>query len=205
VVAAVVTPCLLGLVVVAPDFVDVVLGRSWRSATPVIQLLAGVGLLQTLQFLNPIVLQALDRTGLLVRWSIFSLVASLTAFSLGLLWGIRGVAAAYLIVSLATEPVYAWLTARAADLKLLRLVTTLRGVAVCAIGMAVTLLAVRWLLLRSGAGAGIRLAMLVPVGGAVYLALCRWWAQDLVTELKSVRGRAAQRAESYVVPNTPTA
>src|SRR4030095_847686 len=60
--SALAMPALLGLTVLAPDFVDVVLGPRWASAIPVIQLLAAVGLLQTLQFLNPVILQTLERT-----------------------------------------------------------------------------------------------------------------------------------------------
>lgn len=188
-IAGVATPCLLGLIVLAPDFVDVVLGRSWRPATPIIQLLAVVGLFQTLQFLNPVVLQALDRTKLLFRWSIFSIAASLAAFAIGLSWGIQGVAAAYLVASVITEPAYAYLTARAAGLNPVRLLVALRGVAFAAFVMVAALLAARWFLMNVGRGPGLRLAVLVPLGAAVYLPLCAWWAGELVSELRSLRRR----------------
>ena len=51
--AAIAFPSLLGLLIVAPDFVALALGNEWERAVPVIQLLAIVGLLQALQFLNP--------------------------------------------------------------------------------------------------------------------------------------------------------
>ncbi|MDX6491564.1 MAG: hypothetical protein QOD43_1809, partial [Gaiellaceae bacterium] len=55
-------PALLGLVIVAPDFIHVALGDRWSHAVILIQVLAWVGLLQSLQTLNPNILQALDRT-----------------------------------------------------------------------------------------------------------------------------------------------
>ena len=99
VIAAVTVPALVGLIVVAPDFVHVVLGERWHRATPVIQILAWVGLLQSLQGLNGSVLRAVDRTNLLFRYSLVVVTASLIAFVLGLHWGIVGVAAAYALSS----------------------------------------------------------------------------------------------------------
>ena len=66
----------MGLIIVAPDFVALALGNKWSEAVPVIQLLGVVGLLQALQFLNPIVLQALDRPSMLFRWTLFSFVCA---------------------------------------------------------------------------------------------------------------------------------
>ena len=54
-------PALVGLVIVAPDFVQVVLGSRWSDATAVIQILAVVGIVQSLHTLNGEVLMALGR------------------------------------------------------------------------------------------------------------------------------------------------
>ena len=55
-------PALVGIVVVAPDFVAVVLGDKWAAAAPMIQVLAWVGIVQSLQSLNIDVLQARGQT-----------------------------------------------------------------------------------------------------------------------------------------------
>ena len=83
-------PALCGLVVVAPDFVTVVLGERWSDAIPVIQVLCWVGLLQSLQALNGDMLQALDRTTLLFRYSLFFFAVHMTAFVCGLPFGVLG-------------------------------------------------------------------------------------------------------------------
>src|SRR4029079_10598497 len=70
VIAAISLPAMAGLIVVAPDFVQVVLGEQWAEATPVIRILAWVGLVQSLVRLNSSVLQARDRTDVLLRWSL---------------------------------------------------------------------------------------------------------------------------------------
>ncbi len=54
-------PALVGLVIVAPDFVQVVLGPKWHEVTPLIQILACAGIIQSLQTLSGEVLLALGR------------------------------------------------------------------------------------------------------------------------------------------------
>ena len=72
VLASLCVPALLGLIVVAPDFVPVVLGDQWDEAVPVIQILAWVGIVQALQSLSVDVLMARGRARTIFR---FSLVA----------------------------------------------------------------------------------------------------------------------------------
>ncbi len=68
-VAAFAMPALAGLVIVAPDFVQVVLGNRWHDATLVIQILAWAGLIQSLQTLSGEILLALNKSGTLLRFT----------------------------------------------------------------------------------------------------------------------------------------
>src|SRR3954449_7166565 len=101
-------PALAGMVMVAPEFVAVVLGPKWESAVRVIQILAWVGMLQSLQGLNSSVLQARNRTRELLRYGIVVCSARLTAFIVGLHWGLVGVAVASAASSTIVEPYYTW-------------------------------------------------------------------------------------------------
>ena len=178
--AAFAMPALVGLILVAPDFVAVALGSKWSEAVPVIRLLGVVGLLQTLQFLNPIVLQALDRTSLLFRWTLFSYVCAVAAFVVGLQWGIVGVAAAFAASAAVTEPTYAWLTGRLLGVSLLQLARDLAGIAQATAAMAAAVLLTRMLLLETGAGAAVRLAVEIGVGTLVFATVCRWRAPSVM-------------------------
>ena len=129
IIAAISIPSLLGMLVVAPDFVQVVLGGKWQIATPVIQVLVWVGLLQSLQRINSTILQACDRTGDLFRYSVLVTIASLFAFTVGLFWGVVGVAVLYAATSTLVEPYYMWLTTRAVNISIWRMLGSLRGVA----------------------------------------------------------------------------
>jgi O-antigen/teichoic acid export membrane protein len=192
-IAAITIPGMLGLIVVAPEFVRVVLGEKWLAAVPVIQILAWVGLLQSLQRLNSSVLQAVDRTGVLLRYSVVVVVASLVAFAGGLSWGIVGVATAYAISSTIVEPYYTWLTARELGISIWDFVRAISGVATAAVLMVPCVAFARELLLAEGVPAGARLALLVALGAAVFAVLCVWRAPDVLDELRRLRPRKAVR------------
>jgi O-antigen/teichoic acid export membrane protein len=189
VVAAISIPSLVGMMVVAPDFVQVVLGDKWHEAAPVIQILAWVGLLQSVQRLNSSVLQARNRTGPLFRYSIVVLAASLIAFVVGLRWGIVGIAVGYAISSTIVEPYYTWLTTQALEISLLTFLRSLRGILEATIAMAAVLIPTRMLLLDHSIQALPRLLILMILGAAVYLPLCAWREGELVGELRQVLER----------------
>jgi O-antigen/teichoic acid export membrane protein len=187
--AAISIPALAGLAVVAPDFVAVVLGERWSAAVPVLQVLAWVSLLQSLQTLNSNILMALDRTTTLFRYSVLFLAAHLIAFAVGLQWGIVGVAAAYAVSSTIVEPLYGWLTARALGVSPFLVVRALGGIVQAAAVMGLCVLATRLVLVEAGVSAGPRLLAEVAAGAAVFLPCCAWRAPALRAELRALRRR----------------
>jgi O-antigen/teichoic acid export membrane protein len=198
-------PALLGLVVVAPDFVSVVLGAKWADTdtTILIQILAWVGLLQSLQTLNPNILQALDKTDTLLRYTIVFFALHMTAFAVGLQWGVVGVAVGYLVSSLVVEPLFAWVTTRALGISPLVLLRGLSGVFQASALMFVAVLSTRLLLLEAGIGAPLRLLATVAVGIAVYVPCWIWRAGDALDELKTFR-RRPQRQPTALALEPPT-
>lgn len=193
-VGALTVPATLGLIVLAPEFVTVVLGERWRAAEPVIRLLAWVGLLQSLGTLNSAILRARDRTGTLLRYAAIALVASLVGFTVGLEWGIVGVAAGYAISSTLVEPFYAWLTARSLGVSVLTLGRGLHGVFEAALAMAGCVLAAKLVLVPEEMHAAVRFALLILLGGAIYVPLCAWRAPEIFGEIRDVRRNRTARA-----------
>jgi O-antigen/teichoic acid export membrane protein len=192
---AVSIPALAGLAIVAPDFVSVVLGDRWAAAGRVLQVLAWVGLLQSLQTLNSNILMALDRTSILMRYSVVFLAAHLCAFVVGLHWGILGVASAYAISTSIVEPLYMWLTTRALGVPPLTVVRGLAGVVQATVPMAVAVLAARVALVQLDVAAAPRLALLVALGALLYVPLAAWRVPELFNEL-----RRRRRADVALAP-----
>lgn len=204
-IASISLPSLVGVAVVAPDLVDVVLGSKWRIATPVIQVLIWVGLLQSVQRLNSTVLQACDRTRDMLRYSIIVSAGSLAAFVVGLHWGVVGVAAGYAVSSTIIEPYYTWLTTRALGISLLDLGRALRGVVEACIVMGAAVLAVRAGLADAGVAVPARLGLEILAGVAVFVPVCRRREPLIEVEIRDViarrRGRAGTAAAPQHSPN----
>jgi PST family polysaccharide transporter len=192
---------MLGLVVVAPDFVQVVLGPRWMPATELIQILAFVGFLQSVSRLNSSVQQACDRTDLLLRWALVIAGANLVGFIVGLNWGVVGVATAYAVTNTLLQPLNAWQTGRIVGVSLRRFLANLAGVAQATAIMIAVILPARALLEREGVPAGARLVAVVALGIAAYAAGCLWRDRPLVDEIRSlVRRRRSGRAQAAAAP-----
>jgi O-antigen/teichoic acid export membrane protein len=188
-IAAVAMPALVALIILAPDFVEVVLGTRWEAATPVIQILAWVGLLQALQALNAEILLALDRSGTLLRFTVVWLVATTGATAIGLHWGILGVAACYAVATAFVELLRAYLTVDALGIPLRRVLVSLRGVAEASVFMAIVLFGLRAGLVAQGVPPALRLVVLVGVGALVYLCSCAWRAPEVRAEVEGLLAR----------------
>lgn len=164
-------PALAGLVVVAPEFVRLVLGEKWAAVVPIIQVLAWVGIVQSLQSLNTDVLQALGRTSAVFRFTIIFSTTHLIAFVIGLQWGVVGVAVAYAVSTTLVEPIYTVMTARSVGSSLGAFLRAVRGVFAAGLVMVIAVAAVRYGLVEAGASGLVRLVLSVGAGGLVYLAV----------------------------------
>jgi O-antigen/teichoic acid export membrane protein len=193
-IGAISMPTLVGLIVVAPDFVQVVLGPKWDDATAVIQILAIVGIIQSLHTLNAEVLLALGKAGTLVRYTALWVVATTGAVLIGVQWDLIGVAVCYTIATLLVEPVRAYLTTRALGIPLSRFFRSLSGVAQATAAMAVVLLGARAALVAADVPASVRLVLLVPLGGAVYVAASLWRTREVTDEIRNAVARRRPRA-----------
>ena len=175
------------------DFIVVVLGEKWRPAIRVLQILAWVGLVQVGSVLTSTLLRAIGRAEILFRYTLASAVFSIGAFAFGVHWGIVGVAVGYAVVNTALVPAYVALAARAVGLPLRELGRAVSGVAQATTAMALVVLGLR-LALIDHLSAGPRLAVLVVVGIAVYVPLCRARAPEVAEEIRRIRASPPGRA-----------
>ncbi len=192
--AAVSMPALGGLVVVAPDFVPLVLGDQWRGAVPVVQVLAWVGVVQAVQAVNMDILMARNRPRTMFRFSLVMTTCHIIAFSAGLHWGVVGVAVGYAISTTLVEPAQTVLAARTLGVSPLVFLRALWPVFQAAAGMCLVVAAIRLGLQDIGAGPVTRLVVCIAGGAVVYAVLCAWRVPELLEELRSIirRGRPRQ-------------
>ena len=194
--ALVSAPALMGMVVVAPDFVAVLLGDAWAPAVPLVQVLAWVGLLQALQSVNTDILQARGKTSTIFRFTILFTGAHMVAFVIGLRWGVVGVAVAYAVSSTLVEPIYTWLCARELGTSPWRLLRAVRGVIEAAVLMTAVVYPLRLALVDAGVPALGRLAASIALGAIVFAVASRWRAPEAWADARGILAQAGSRLGS---------
>jgi O-antigen/teichoic acid export membrane protein len=190
-VAALVFPAMVGLAIVAPDFVAAILGTKWSAAVPVLQILCAVAIVQSLAALGVRVLSALDRTHTIFRFAVIECAVTIPAFAVGLHWGIVGVATCYTIVTIPLNSVFIFLTIRALDISITALLRTIRGVALATAVMAGACLLVRSGLADTSASSLLTLLAVAGVGAIVYIVTCRYAQPQVLEEIRNIRRRRA--------------
>lgn len=202
-VAVVAAPAMLGMCVVAPEFVAVVFGPQWHESASVLRILAPLGLVRALQAPSYGVLQALGQTRRMVRFTAVASVVSVAAFAAGLPWGIEGVAAALLAVSLVLEPIFLRLTTRAAGISIRTWLASIAGVMQAAVAMLLVVLVVHEGLIRAGLATGLRLLLAIVVGALVYVPLLLWRSPDVTADLRAALAARRRGGEGASVPDEP--
>ncbi len=85
----IITPCMLGLAVVAKPLVSVVLTDKWLPCVPFLQLLCIAGILWPLHVINLNVLKALGRSDLFFRLEVLKKILVVVAIAVTYRWGIQ--------------------------------------------------------------------------------------------------------------------
>ncbi|HWJ31014.1 MAG TPA: oligosaccharide flippase family protein, partial [Gaiellaceae bacterium] len=174
----------LGMVVVAPDFVYVVLGEKWAPAVRVLQLLSLAGVAQSFMTLNWSTMQAIGRAGTSLKLRLFSVPLIIAAFAGGLHWGLQGVAGLYAVARSIIVVVSLVVMSRALGAALGPVLVRLAQVLAHCLAMAAIVFGVREGLLRTHVDPGPRLAICVVVGIVAYFGILRWRDRELLFEIR---------------------
>jgi O-antigen/teichoic acid export membrane protein len=188
---------MLGVMVTAPDLIRVVLGSKWDGAVPVVQVLAWVGLHQSLARLNSSVLQAADRTELMLRYAIITVVADVVAFVVGAHWGIIGIAIAYAITTTLIAPLYFHLAASSVGLTGFGFLHEMSGILQASALTGIVALATREGLLALGTGPAARLALVALVGTIVAPAFVALRARPVLEDALRVLPDGMSRSRPF--------
>jgi len=196
VVAAVVAPMMVGLVVVAPEFVRVLLGSKWDGAVPIIQILAVAGLVYAVRIASTSVLLAKGRAATLFGFGIVSAIVLVSGFVLTVSWGVNAVAMSFTASFILLTPRLVSLAARAVDMSPRAYIANLTRVALATLVMAAVALVVREAMIGANAGPLVVLLVTTAAGAATYVPLCLCLLPDLIAELGRARGAIRARRAS---------
>jgi len=95
----IITPCMLGLAVVARPLVSLVLTDKWLPCVPFLQLLCVVGIIWPLHVINLNVLMALGRSDLFFRLEILKKILIVISIVVTYRWGIQAMIYGQIVVS----------------------------------------------------------------------------------------------------------
>jgi O-antigen/teichoic acid export membrane protein len=162
-------PCFIGIYTVAPEFVEVLFGRGWLVSTPYIRVLALLILLRAPRQLGRPLLTAVGRPqdgtlGLLAELFVVALLLVLSRVP-SLEWAM----AIWVAREVVSAPLVAYLVKRATGIGYKAQLGGAWLALASAAVMVAAVAAARHALPAAG-GAGLRLAVLCPVGAVAYLA-----------------------------------
>lgn len=98
-------PVFIGLAVLAPELVPALFGEKWAPSIPVMQVLALIGILQSVLFFNGSVMRASGKPSWEFSVMLLNAVCSVIGFLLAVRWGIVAVAASFVIVGYSVAPI----------------------------------------------------------------------------------------------------
>jgi O-antigen/teichoic acid export membrane protein len=185
-VAFVTFPMMAGLLAAADSFVVTVLGAHWQDVVPVLQILCGVGLIQTL--CNPVgwIYQSQGRTDWLLRWGIAACGAIIVAIGIGASFGtVEAVALAYLLVNvLLLYPCLA-IPGTLVGMRVRDVFGAISGVAISSLMMVVLVLGVGWLSAAVWPPAAVLIAQ-VATGMIAYVAVSVFMCKAVWEEVRAL-------------------
>ncbi|MGE5620957.1 MAG: MOP flippase family protein [archaeon] len=93
-------PLMMGIGVLSDKLIISFFGVQWADTAKILLFLAPVGLLQSVDATTGIIFQAKGKTNWLFIWGVITGVIFVPAYSVGLKWGVTGVACSYLVAYL---------------------------------------------------------------------------------------------------------
>lgn len=172
-------PLMAGLFVLREPFVRVVLGEQWLLVAQIIAWLAPVGFLQSIVSTAGSVFMALGRTDVLFRLGVVGTALQVTAFTLGVRWGVQGVAACYLAANLVMAIPSLLLAMRLLREPWWRLLLAIHRPVALALAMAGAVELARHVCVDLSMPQVLQLGVLSAAGGLLYLTLSHFGAAAL--------------------------
>jgi O-antigen/teichoic acid export membrane protein len=174
-------PFYFGLAVTAEPLVVTFLGDKWREAAALVPPLACAMAVATLQILFAAATNAIGQPKIAVRTGLFGAAAMAAAFTIGIRWGAEGLAVAWIAGAAALLAATMLVSLPAIGATRRALAASVAPGLCCALVMAAAVAAADAALQIPSEG--VRLALLVPFGAALYALLLFLFARPVADEV----------------------
>lgn len=203
VVAWITFPMFLGLMVVADTGISLLLTPEWKPVVLPLQILCVVSCFRALETMNPPLVVAKDRPGIVVLNNFLQAVVLPCSFYVGSSYGLKGVAVAWMI---AWPPLFAIITRQTLqlmDLGFGRYLAALKHPIIGSIVMVAGVVFIEKQVI-SELSLAYRLAAMCGFGGAVYLTYNMLFNENAITEAMDVLRPRKKQASQATVALRPT-
>ena len=178
-------PTYLGLAILAPELITVLFGQQWLPSVLVMQILASIGILQPLFFLNGAVMTAMGKPSWRLKINFFSTIVSLIGFAIAVRYGIVAVAISFAIRNYLLTPLFIWVIYRLVKIDLKQYIGQFIVPIVCSVNMCLALLIIKYIL-ADIVNQKLLLSICIPAGFISYLALLMLLRPQLISQGKKI-------------------
>ncbi|MEQ9236759.1 oligosaccharide flippase family protein, partial [Coleofasciculus sp. E2-BRE-01] len=139
-------PMFLGMATLAPELVPVLFGKQWIPSIPVMQILAFIGILISVNHFTSTVIMAMGKPSWMLKLSCISSVINVVGFAIAVRWGIAAVAAVYVIRGYLLSPLHFLAVQKLIRIQLKPYLSQLLAPIVGSIGMVVIIVGTKYYL-----------------------------------------------------------
>lgn len=171
-------PAFLGVVVLAPELVQVLFGSKWLPSIPVMQVLSFAGVLQSVSYFNGSVIVAMGKPSWRLGITVLNSVSNIVAYALVVHWGIVAVAAAFVIRGYLFSPLPIWMIHKLIHLELSVYLRQYVVPLVSSLVMVIAILGVKYVF-GELVSVYMLLSICIAIASVVY-GLMIWWTMPQV-------------------------
>ena len=172
-------PVFIGLTVLAPELVLAIFGAKWAPSIPVMQVLALIGILQSVIFFNNSILRASGKPSWEFGIMLLTSVSSVIGFLLAVRWGIVAVAASFVIVGYLLAPVSYAAVRKLIQIDIKTYLWQFAAPLFSSVIMAAAILALKYVIKPQELNLYLELSVYLLAGGLTYLLVIVLTARQL--------------------------
>lgn len=176
-------PVFMGLAVLAPELVPALFGEQWAPSVPVMQVLALIGILQSVLAFNGSVIKASGKPSWYLGILLLTSVCSVIGFLIAVRWGIVAVAASFVIVGYMLAPISYIAVHRLIQIDFRTYLRQFAAPGFAALTMILVVLGVQYVLRPLDLNRYLEMAILIATGALVYLLVIWLTARSLCREM----------------------
>jgi PST family polysaccharide transporter len=176
-------PIFMGLAVLAPELVPALFGDKWSPSIPVMQVLALIGILQSVIFFNGSVMRASGKPSWEFGIMFLNAICSIIGFLIAVRWGIVAVAASFVIVGYLLSPVSYLAVRRLLQLDFRRYLRQLVVPLSASLAMVAVIVGLKYIFKHQELNLYLQLATFLTAGALSYLLIMGLTARSLCRQV----------------------